>query len=98
MATHEFVVEPHRENFAADPGAGLIRVRDPLGRSFALPFGTEPERGNCLSLRIGVHALCARQLYALAALLENQQRAVTTGSAYVNAVHPTATPEPAREP
>ena len=84
MASHEFIIEPLRENFTEHPGAGVIRVRDPRGGSFALSFATDPARGGRITLRIGTHALCTRQLYALAALLENQElrlRSRSPGSA-----------------
>ena len=80
MSTHEFIVEPERKDFDEHPGAGLIRIVDPTGRSFALPFAADAERAGKLTLRVGIHALCARQLYALAALLDNQEETLSRGS------------------
>jgi len=76
MSSHHFTIVPRRDCLDEDPAAGVIRVTDPLGRSFALPYAPDSERHGTLTLRLGVHALCARQLYALAALLENQEQAL----------------------
>jgi len=79
--THRYFVEPRQVDFSReDPCAGLIRVSNSHGHSFALPYGPAADDGGPLLLRLGPHALSARQLRALAALLENQQRTAVSPS------------------
>ena len=79
MSTHRYIVEPQQVDFTrSDPCAGLIRVSNSHGHSFALPFGPEGGQGGALLLRLGPHALSAGQLRARAALLDNQQRTART--------------------